>query len=165
MVRRLSRRQPECDAQGVPLRPGKIVEPAEHGRAQLVHPGERQLHLCLDARDLRDAKTGRLTGAVVQQRSLPDPSLPPNDNDRAPAVTDIVHQPVEQLTLLGSSEYRGRTARGHRPSVNRAQTRVAPESTLAPLVRAPAALTSAANELDHAGNKAARTAFPLLVER
>ena len=53
-------REAERDAQGALLGLGKRVEPLEHRRAELMQPGERQLHLGLDARDLRDPKAGRL---------------------------------------------------------------------------------------------------------
>jgi hypothetical protein len=42
-------------------------------------PGERQLHLRLDARDLRDAESGRLPSGVAQQRGLADARLAADD--------------------------------------------------------------------------------------
>src|SRR5262249_24657387 len=57
-------REAEGDAEGVPLRLGKRVQLREERRAELVQPGERQLHLGLDTGDLDDAEARRLAGGV-----------------------------------------------------------------------------------------------------
>ncbi len=56
----------EGHSQGDLLRLGQRVEPPEHRSAEPVQPGERQLHLGLDARDLRDPEARGLAGAVAQ---------------------------------------------------------------------------------------------------
>ena len=89
----------EGDAQGDLLRLGKRVEPVEHRRAELMQPRERQLHLGLDARDLRDAEARRLLSAVLQQRRLADTRLAPDDQDRALAATHVLQQPAQPLAL------------------------------------------------------------------
>ena len=56
-----------CEAQGdiqrVPLRLRQRVELVEQRRAELMDPGERQLHLRLHARDLHHAESRGLTAA------------------------------------------------------------------------------------------------------
>ena len=47
-------REPERDPQRVALRRREPVEPIEQRHAELVQPGERQLHLGLHAGDLDD---------------------------------------------------------------------------------------------------------------
>src|SRR5215207_10238218 len=75
---------------------------------------KRQLHLGLDARDLRDTKTGRLPSAVVQEGRLADAGLPADDQDRALAAAHVLQQPVEHLALAGSAQQHRRGADGHR---------------------------------------------------
>ena len=96
-VRRGAGRRPERDAQGVLLRLRQRAEPVEHRRAQLMQPRERQLHLRLDAGDLRDPEARRLPSAVVQERGLADARLAADDQDRALAAADVLQQPVERL--------------------------------------------------------------------
>ena len=81
-----------------------------------MQPGERQLHLGLDAGDPRDAEAGRLPRAVVQERRLADARLPADDQDRALAAADVLQQPVERLALAGSAQQHRRTAPGHGPA-------------------------------------------------
>src|SRR5215211_205755 len=78
-----------------------------------MQAGERQLHLGLDPGDPRDAETGCLPRAVMQQRRLADARLAADDQDRALAGPDVLQQPVEQLALVGSAQQHRRTARGH----------------------------------------------------
>ena len=68
----------EGHSQGDLLRLGQRVEPPEHRRAEPVQPGERQLHLGLDPRDLRDPEARGLAGAVAQERRLADAGLTPH---------------------------------------------------------------------------------------
>ena len=55
-----------------------------------MQPRERQLHLGLDPRDLRDPEAGRLLGGVSQQRRLADARLAADDQDGAAAVARVV---------------------------------------------------------------------------
>jgi hypothetical protein len=48
-----------------------------------MEPGVRQLHLGLDAGDLRDPEAGRLARAVVQERRLAHAGLAADDQHRA----------------------------------------------------------------------------------
>ena len=107
-------RQAQRDAQSGLLGLGKRAEPVEHRRAELMQPRERQLHLGLDAGDPRDAKAGRLPGAVVQERRLADARLAADDQHRALAAADVLQQPVERLTLAGAPQQERGTA-GHGP--------------------------------------------------
>jgi hypothetical protein len=50
----------------IPLRTGQRVQPIEHRRAQLMQPGERQLHLRLDAGDPDDPTPGHQAEDVLQ---------------------------------------------------------------------------------------------------
>jgi hypothetical protein len=78
-----------------------------------MHRGERQLHLGLDARDLRDTEPGRLASGIPQQRRLPDARLATNDEDGALTPAHIRQQPIDQLPLAGPSEEPPRTGGGH----------------------------------------------------
>jgi hypothetical protein len=78
-----------------------------------MHTCEGQLHLGFDARDMRDPKARRIPGAVLEQRRLPDTGFAPNHHDPALAFAHVLQEPVERLTLSGSAQQRGRTARGH----------------------------------------------------
>ena len=64
-------------------------------RAQLVQPGVRQLHLRLDARDLRDPESGGPLGGVAQQRGLAD--------TRSPRITSTPLWPVRASSSSRSS--------------------------------------------------------------
>ncbi len=65
----------ERGPQRILLRHRKPLNPVKHRRAQLLQPGERQLHLRLDARDPLNPAAGRPPGQVVQQRRLACPRL------------------------------------------------------------------------------------------
>ena len=101
------------------LRLRKSVELVKHRRAQLMQSGKRQLHLGLDARDLREPKTGRLPRRVAHQGRLSDAGLTSNDEYRALAASHIPEEPVQRFALTGPAPKR-LPARGvHRPlSVN-----------------------------------------------
>jgi hypothetical protein len=71
------------DIQGVPLRLGEPVELVEQRRAELMDPGERQLHLRLHTRNLRHTGSRGLTSGVPQQRRLSDARLASDDQDGA----------------------------------------------------------------------------------
>src|SRR5215207_5147757 len=111
-------RPPQRDAQGDLLRLWKRPEPTQHRRAELMQSGERQLDLGLDPGDPRDAETGCLPRAVMQERRLADARLAADDQDRALAGADVLQQPVEQRTLVGSAQQHRRTAPGHPLTLN-----------------------------------------------
>jgi len=69
-LRRLATLQSERHPQSVLLRLRQRIELAQHRRAQLVQPGERQLHLGLHAGGARDAAAGGALRDVLQQRGL-----------------------------------------------------------------------------------------------
>jgi 3-oxoacyl-[acyl-carrier protein] reductase len=79
-----------------------------------MQPSERQLHLGLDARNLRDTEAGRLPGAVMQEGRLADSRLPPDDEHPAVAAANVLQQPVERLALAGSAQQHRRARGGHR---------------------------------------------------
>jgi hypothetical protein len=60
---------------------------------------ERQLHLGLHARDLRDTESRRLVGDVPKQSRLSDAGLAPNDQDPALTVAHLREESVEPLAL------------------------------------------------------------------
>jgi hypothetical protein len=107
--------QAERDAEGGLLRLGKLREAAEQRRAELVQCRERQLHLGLDSGDAGDPEPRRLPSAVLQDGRLADAGLAANDEDRALASPDILQQPIEHLTLVGSAEQDRGTLGGHWP--------------------------------------------------
>jgi hypothetical protein len=112
-VGRLALSQTECDAKGVRLRRGQLIEPAQQGRAQLVDTGERELHLRFHTRDPRDAEPRCLPCGVVQQGGLPDPRLPAQDQRRAAAVANRREQPVEDFPLAIPVQQLGMDTRCH----------------------------------------------------
>ena len=71
--------QAERDGEGVALWTRQAIEAVQERRAQLVQPGERELHLGLDARRLRDAKSRRALQQVGQQRGLAGAGLTAQD--------------------------------------------------------------------------------------
>jgi hypothetical protein len=78
-----------------------------------MHAGERQLHLGLDAGDLRDPKTRSLGGGVAQQRRLSDPRLATDDQDGALTLAHICQQSLERLALAGPAQQAQRRVGGH----------------------------------------------------
>jgi hypothetical protein len=76
-------------------------ELVEQRRAELMDPGERQLHLRLRARDLSGAKSRRLLRDVTQERRLTDPRLATNDHHAALTIARMREQPVERVSLAG----------------------------------------------------------------
>ncbi len=102
------------DVQGVALRREESgVEPGQHRGAELVDPGEWQLHLGLHADDLRDPEAARLTGRVPQQGGLADAGLAADHEDAALPVTRRREQTVERGALGASSDEPRRTSNGH----------------------------------------------------
>ena len=71
----------------------------EHRRAQLMHPGKRQLHLRLDTGDARHHALRRVIDQVVQQRRLAHTRLATHHKCLALTRAHSVDQPVEQPAL------------------------------------------------------------------
>ena len=99
-IRRAAVAQPECRAQRVALRAGQVIQMVQHRRAQLVQPGERQLHLRLHARRPRDPGIRRALRQELQQRRLADPRLAPHHQHSAAARPRIGHEPIQHLALM-----------------------------------------------------------------
>src|SRR3954471_12778056 len=78
-----------------------------------MRAGERQLHLCLHARDLHDAEAGRLTGDVAQQRAFADAGLAADHEDLALAPADRRQQATEHIALAGPPDESRPTGAGH----------------------------------------------------
>ena len=112
-VRSTSGRPAQRDAQRIPLRLRKGIETSKHRRAQLMHAGERQLHLGLDARDLRDAKARSLSYGVPQQRGLSDARLATDDENGALTLAHIRQQLVEHFALASPAQETWSTVGGH----------------------------------------------------
>jgi hypothetical protein len=124
-VRGVAVLQPERRAQGIALRTGQSVESVEHRRAQLVKPGERELHLRLDARDPGDATLRGPLGDVVQQRRLADPRLTAQQQHCAVAGPDALQLAVQHFALAASASQHPRSAyptRGGAPTGQPAAT-------------------------------------------
>ena len=103
-VRRIARRDAQGDSKRVLLRFWERVEPVEHRRAQPMDPGERQLHLRLDAFDLGDAQARGLPRGVPQQRGLSDARLAADHQDGALTVARLGEHAVEALALACPAE-------------------------------------------------------------
>ena len=88
-----------CDAQRhvqrVLLRLGQRIEPVEQRCAELMDPGERQLHLGFHACDLGHTESRRMTRHVPEQRRLADAGLAPDDQNRALTLSRLCEQSVE----------------------------------------------------------------------
>jgi hypothetical protein len=106
-----------CKAQGdierVLLRLRQRDELVEHRRTELMDPGERELHLRLHARDLRDTESRGMTSGVPQQRRLSDAGLASHDQDGALTPAHVCQEPVEHLALAGPVEKSGRKGGRH----------------------------------------------------
>jgi hypothetical protein len=98
---------PERDAQRVLLRAGQGLEAVEHGRAQLMQPGEGELHLGLDPSDPGDTALRGLLGDVRQQRRLAHPGLTPQDLHRALPRADALQLTVQHLALVTAALQHG----------------------------------------------------------
>ena len=107
-----------CEAQGdvqrVLLRLRQRVELVEQRRAELMDPGERQLHLRLHARDLRHTESRGMTRGVPEQRRLSDARLASDDQNGALTLARLREEPVEHFALAGPVEQPGRRGDGHR---------------------------------------------------
>ncbi len=98
-IRRRLAHQAEGDAQRPPLRHGQPVHPVKQREEQLVDAGEAQALLGLDGRRPEDLQVGGAMDGVVQQRRLPDPGLPAQDQHSAHPSAHAVQQLVQRLLL------------------------------------------------------------------
>ncbi len=98
-VRRWPRTQPERRGQSLALRTGKPLDAPEERGAQLVQPGERKLHLGLDACPANDAVVASTLREMVQEGGLADTGLAPQHQDGAAPGLHHGAQPVEHLAL------------------------------------------------------------------
>jgi hypothetical protein len=86
------------------LRAWQMLEVSEHRRAQLMEPGERKLHLGLDARHSHDPISRRAFPQVAEQRGLADPRLAPHDQHLALTRLHTRQQPIQRLALAGTAD-------------------------------------------------------------
>ena len=98
-VRRRAGPYAERDPQRITLRNRQPFGIIQHRRAHLLQPGERQLHLRLDAGGTHHPAVRRLPGDVVQQRRLAHARLA--DHHQRPALTrpDGIDQPVQHAAF------------------------------------------------------------------
>jgi len=113
-VRDVTRCEAQGDVQRVLLELRDRVELVEHRRAELMDPGERELHLRLDAGDLRHTESRGMTSCVPDQRRLSDARLAADDQNAALTLADVCQHPVEGFTLAGPVEEPGRKGDRHR---------------------------------------------------
>ncbi len=98
-VRRRARAHAERGPQRLQLRTRQHAQPVQQRRAQLMQPGERQLHLRLHARHPQHPAPGRLPGQVLQQRRLAHPRLAVHHQHPALTGTHRLDQPVQHAAL------------------------------------------------------------------
>ena len=85
--------------QRIALRDRESLEMIKRRRAHLMQPGERKLHLRLDAHGARDPEVRRLLDDVLQQRGLAHPGLAAQHQGPALSRSNGVDQPVEHIEL------------------------------------------------------------------
>jgi uncharacterized protein YbjT (DUF2867 family) len=78
-----------------------------------MQPGERELHLGLDARHPSDATLRGVLGDVVQQRRLADPRLAAQDLHRALPRADALQLAVQHLALVAAASKHGAVSLCH----------------------------------------------------
>jgi hypothetical protein len=102
-VGRLAGPQAQRRADGRGLGIGQLGQAAEHGRAQLVQPGERQLHLGLDPHRPGDVTPLGPVLDVVQQHRLAHPGLAPHHQDLALPGARLGQQAVQRLAFAAAA--------------------------------------------------------------
>jgi hypothetical protein len=106
--------QAEHGLQRVALWSRKVVEPGEHRRAELVQSGEGDLHLGLDTADPGHVAVEGLLEQVVEQNRLADPGFAAQDEYRAPAIVEVVDQPIQSRALTApATKHPSGPAAGH----------------------------------------------------
>ena len=98
-VRRLPRPQAKRRAKRIALRTRQLLQPVQHRRAQLLQPGERELHLGLNARRSREATSCRALRQVFQQRGLSEPRLAAQDQHLTLTRPRSHQQPIKRRAL------------------------------------------------------------------
>jgi hypothetical protein len=98
-VRGIAGVQAERRGERTRLWPRQVIEPVEHGTAQLVQARKRQLHLGLDARCADDATSDRPLRQVVEERGLADAGLPAQDEHLTPSGACVHQHSVECRTF------------------------------------------------------------------
>ncbi|MDB5065576.1 MAG: hypothetical protein JWM18_2010 [Chloroflexi bacterium] len=106
-IRRGAGGETESGAERVALRAGKPVEPAQHLPAELVQPGEGELHLRLDSGGAGDSEARRGVRRVVEERGLADPRRAAHHQSAAPPRTGGGEQLVDGLALSAPAVQRG----------------------------------------------------------
>ena len=103
-VRRVSIAQTEGGGQRSTLRTGKTIETFDHRHAQLVQPGERHLHLGLNASGPRDLTSRRSPHQVLHQRGLADPRLAAQHQYLTLTRLGARHQPIQRFALAAPAK-------------------------------------------------------------
>ena len=146
------RRRPGTEAERGPQRSAlgsrETLEAAQHRRAQLVQPGERELHLRLDPGGAGHSAARGVLDQVVQQRRLANARFAVHHQDPALTRASSFDEPVEHLAFAppppelpgGSLEAGGPASARHRhyaaptpPHDPRLGARCSPISTDAPM--------------------------------
>ena len=91
-IRGVAAAQAERGAERVALRSRQALQAIHERRAELLQPGERELHLGLDARRAGDGAPRRAPHQVSEQRALADPGLAAQHERPARARPDARHQ-------------------------------------------------------------------------
>ena len=89
-IRHVTGCQAQRDIQRVSLRLRESVELVEQRRAELMDPGERQLHLRFRAGDLHHTESRGTIGGVAEQRRLSDARLASEDEEGALTPAHVV---------------------------------------------------------------------------
>ena len=103
-IRCLAGPQAEGGGQRFTLRRGQPLEPVQQRRTQLLQPGERELHLGLDADRVEYPAARRPLGHVLQQRRLADTGLAAHHQRLALACANGADQLIEGRALATPAE-------------------------------------------------------------
>ena len=109
-IRRRPGTQAERGPQRITLRNRQTIDVIQHRRAQLLQPGERQLHLRLDTRSTRDTAARRSPGRILQQRRLTYARLTAHHQRPALTSADSTDQPVKYVALAAPARQPSRTS-------------------------------------------------------
>ncbi len=115
-VRRRPAADPEHGPQRIALRTGQLPGVIQHRPAQLMQPGEGQLHLRLHAHRARHPASflGGLPGQVVEQDGLAHARVTADHQAPALAGPDRIDEPVELAAFAVPVGQFGRMSPGHR---------------------------------------------------
>ena len=103
-IRRVAVAQAERRAERLALRAGKALQAIHERRAELMQPGERELHLRLDARRPGDAAARRVPHQVLEQRALADAGLAAQHQRPARTRAHARHQLIQRRALAAPAE-------------------------------------------------------------